>query len=100
MSHSNEQSRHPAAQNTQWVISPQLPQGARLQLNSILESDRLSPEVLELLAKFTQDLQDIERKAPVPPVDPCPKLETCQDYHKPCTVLTYCGTFSVKAFAL
>lgn len=100
MTQPNDQPRPSAAQNAQWLISPQLPQGARLQLSSILDADRLSPEVLELLAKFTKDLQDIERKAPVPPVDPCPKLETCQDYHKTCTVLTYCGNFSVKAFAL
>ncbi|MFI5015216.1 MAG: hypothetical protein ACHQAY_23010 [Hyphomicrobiales bacterium] len=95
MAQPNEQSGPSTAQ---WLISPQLPAGARLQLSSILDAERLSPEVLELLAKFTKDLQQLEKDKP--PTDPCPKLEQCQDYHKPCTVLTYCGTFSVKAFAL
>jgi hypothetical protein len=98
MTQSNEQSGPSSARDAQWLISPQLPTGARLQLSSILDAERLSPEVLELLAKFTKDLHQLERDTP--PIDPCPKLETCQDYHKTCTILTYCGNFGVKAFSL
>ena len=80
----------------EWLISPDLPQGARSSL-TVLSTQRLSPEVLELLAKFMKELQAIEKKG-TPPVDPCPKLTQCIDYHRPCPELTYCGTFSVKAF--
>ena len=91
MAHPDEQAKRDA----QWLISPELPPGARVQLASLLEAERLSPEVLELLAKFTRDLQQVER--PVAAEDPCPKLDTCNDYHRPCTALTMCGIYTLKA---
>jgi len=96
MSQQDQQGKLTARQGSEWLISPELTPGARLQLSSLIEAERLTPEVLELLAKFTKELEQIEKGTPPAP-DPCPKLDSCQDYHKPCTVLTWCGTFSVKA---
>jgi hypothetical protein len=79
---------------SEWLISPDLTEGARLQVSSLIEAEELTPEVLELLAKFMKKLRRLDK---APPTDPCPKLETCQTYSKPCTVLTSCGSFSVKA---
>jgi len=98
MNQPEQHARSTIRREPEWLISPELPAGARPQLNSILDSDQLTPEVLGLLSKFLKEVQELERRAPAA-ADPCPKLDTCQDYHKPCTVLTYCGTFSVKAAA-
>jgi len=97
MTQSEEQARPIARRDVEWLISPDLPSGVRLQLSSVLDSERLNPEVLQLLAKFMKELQQVAKDTP--PTDPCPKLEQCQDYHKPCTVLTYCGSFGVKVTA-
>jgi hypothetical protein len=68
-----------------------LPAGARLQLSSVIDAERLTPEVFELLAKFMKELQQIEKGTP--PVDPCPNLTGCQTYNKPCSALESCGKF-------
>jgi hypothetical protein len=82
-------------QRPQWLIAPALTQGTRLEISGLIEADELTPEVLELLAKFARKLERLERDKP--PIDPCPKLESCGDYHHACTILTFCGLFSVKA---
>ncbi|MFI5015217.1 MAG: hypothetical protein ACHQAY_23015 [Hyphomicrobiales bacterium] len=85
-------------QRGEWLIAPNLAPGARLQISSLLEAEELTPEVLELLAKFTRKLQAIERAAPA--AEPCPKLDHCDIYAKPCPELTFCGQFSPKVAAL
>lgn len=52
MTQSEEHARPIARRDVEWLISPDLPSGVRLQLSSILDSERLNPEVLQLLAKF------------------------------------------------
>lgn len=81
-------------ERSEWLISPDLTDEVRLQISSLIEAEEMTPEVLELLAKFMKKLQRLDK---APPTDPCPKLEICQAYTKSCTVLTYCGSFSVKA---
>jgi hypothetical protein len=83
---------------SEWLISPSLTPGASLQISSLLEVEQLTPEVLELLAKFTRKLQAIEKPAPPPP--PCPKLGSCGVFNKPCPELTFCSSFGVKIAAL
>lgn len=97
MTQPDKQERSATRQRSDWLISPDLTPGARLQIGSLIEAERLTPEVLELLAKFMKELQQLEKDTP--PVDPCPKLEHCDTYHKPCTALTFCGEFSVKVAA-
>ena len=82
----------------EWLLSPNLPPGARLQISSLIEAERLTPEVLELLAKFMKDLQKIERQQAR--IDPCPKLDVCEVHKGPCSVLTSCGTYTPKVAAL
>ena len=98
MTEPNQQERSVARHDPEWLLSPSLPPGARLQISSLMEAEQLTPEVLELLAKFMKDLQQIEKEKP--PTDPCPKLETCETHKGSCSVLTSCGTFTLKVAAL
>jgi hypothetical protein len=82
-------------QRPEWLIAPDMTPGARLEISGLIEADALTPEVLELLAKFARKLERLEKDKP--PIDPCPTLDTCLNYHKACTVLAHCGVFSVKA---
>jgi hypothetical protein len=93
MTEPNQQEQSVARHDPEWLLSPSLPPGARLQISSLIEAEQLTPEVLELLAKFMKDLQQIEKK---PAPDPCPKLEVCEVHKGPCSALTSCGTFTLK----
>jgi hypothetical protein len=54
-------------ERSEWLISPHLAQGARLEIGSLIETEELTPEVLELLAKFVKNLQRLERlPRPIP----------------------------------
>ena len=97
MAQSDQQDPAAREASPNWLIAPELSPGARVQISSVLEAEQLTPQVLELLAKFMKELQQIERGAP--PVEPCPVLNDCKDYHHPCPNLTWCGKFWVKATA-
>jgi hypothetical protein len=97
MAQSEEQAGRSAARepSANWLIAPQLSPGARLQISGVIDAEQLTPDVLNLLAKFMKDLEQIERSAP--PVETCPKLQSCDDYHHLCPELNWCGKFWVKA---
>ena len=86
-----DQGRPVSRGDPEWLVSPGLPPEARQQLRSLLNSERLTPEVADLLAKFMKDLQQIEKATASP--EPCP------NHYQPCPELTSCGKFWVKATA-
>ena len=89
-----DQGRPVSRGDPEWLVSPGLPPEARQQLRSLLNSERLTPEVADLLAKFMKDLQQIEKATASP--EPCPMLAKCVDYHGPCPELTWCRNFSFR----
>jgi hypothetical protein len=96
MTESGSQGQMVGRREVEWLISPrELPKGTQLQVSSLIEADRLTPEVLELLGKLAKELQQQKRDKP----DPCPKLTACTAFHSPnpCTELTVCTDFTVKA---
>ena len=98
MTEQNQPEQMVSRSDPDWLLSPSLPPGARLQIGSLIEAERLTPEVLALLAKFMEDLQKIEKEKTS--VDPCPKLDHCTTMVGPCSVLTQCGKFTLKVAAL
>ena len=89
-----DQERPIGRHEPEWLLSPGLHPAARQQLQSLLDSERLTPEVADLFAKFMKDLRQIEKAAVS--AEPCPMLAKCIDYHGPCSQLTWCRNFSFR----
>jgi hypothetical protein len=78
----------------EWLLVPDVPQGVRLQLSSVVEAAEVSPEVLTLLGRAMADLQ----AAPglLPGRVTCPKLVKCGNYVGGCPRLADCENYSLK----
>lgn len=82
--------------STGWIVPPETLPGLHLHLDSLIEADQLSPEVIALLGKLMMELQ---QAAQAVANKGCPKLASCQEFTGDCTKLEFCGTYKVKILA-
>jgi len=78
----------------EWLLVPEVPQGVRLQLSSVVEAAEVSPEILAQLGRIMGELQ-VHPGGLLGRVT-CPKLKSCDSYVGGCPRLSDCGTYSLK----
>jgi hypothetical protein len=78
-----------------WLVAPDLPTGTRLQLNIVTEAEQLTPEVMSLLSKAVDALQESASAGATQRVT-CPKLRNCGNYVGGCPNLTKCDNYALK----
>ena len=76
-----------------WLVPPDTPSGLHIDLDGLIDAERLSPEVISLLGKLMAELQ---QSAQILAAKGCPKLSSCTDYTGDCSKLTDCVIYKVK----
>ena len=83
-----------AAQGSEWLLSPDLPQATRLQISSVIEAEQLTPDVMQLLGSAMAEMQKAATAASAIPKDGCGRLRSCGSFRGGCPNLNHCGTYA------
>jgi hypothetical protein len=100
---SADTARSPARQaDPGWVVAPRPEATLTLNLTSMINSERLSPEVLGMLSALLADRthDDLDNVTDVCVLSPCGPLSSCSSYDAHghgCYHLASCGVFSPLA---
>lgn len=75
--------------DVEWLMAPDVPPGALVQISRVIEADELTPEVVQVLSGAMNELQ--QRAAARPKPTGCPRLVNCGVNSGPCPRLRSCG---------
>jgi len=78
-----------------WMLPPNLSEGVQLLLTQVVRTDRLTPEIVELLRSLMAEQQ---KPSGVADAARCNYLEHCTSYKAgsgPCPRLSSCGSYAI-----
>jgi hypothetical protein len=78
----------------EFLIQPDLPPGVRIQIDSVIEAQQLTPEVIGILTNAMSEMQTRAAASSIP-TGGCPRLQVCSGtYRGGCPRLHTCGTYA------